>query len=162
MSADGLSFELDLSPGLSSDSSSKYGEYCSKSLKERTEHPYSPTHNFGKFPCHKINKENRKLEIWEPSGKTGEMLRLDEIPYLPVLDIDMNHDRSKVMNSEGISTKNKIVQICRENEIVLGQPPSGWFHVYCNSDEWIGFARKIKSQHSVCMTTQIEIKNGPD
>ena len=90
------------------------------------------------------------------------MLRSDEIPYLAILGIDINHDRSKVMNSEEVLTKNKVVQIRKENKFVLGQTPSGGFHIYCNSDEWVEFARKIKSQHSVCMTTQIEIKNGPD
>ena len=105
MSADGLSFELDLSPGLSSDSSSKYGEYCSKSLKERTEHPYSPTHNFGKFPCHKLIKKIENSKFGNQVEKLGNV-EINEIPYLAILGIDINHDRSRVVNSEGILTKN--------------------------------------------------------
>ena len=66
------------------------------------------------------------------------------------------------MDSEEVLTKNKVVQICKENKFVPGQPPSGGFHIYCNSDEWVGFARKIKSQHSACRTTQLEIRNGLD
>ena len=48
--------------------------------------------------------------------KTGEMLRLNEISYLAILDIDSNHVKSKIMNSEEeILTKNRIIEICKEN-----------------------------------------------
>ena len=60
--------------------------------------------------------------------KTGEMLRLNEISYLAILYIDINHDKAKVMNSEEeVLTKNKIIEIRKENKFVLGQTPSGGF-----------------------------------
>ena len=56
------------------------------------------------------------------------MLRLNEIKYLAIHDIDSNHDKSKVMNSEEeILAKSKIIEICKENKFVLAQPPSGGF-----------------------------------
>ena len=156
--------DLDLEISLNDDTESKYSEFYNQKLIDRIKNHYSQTSNYSKKPCHRINKETNKLDIWETSNPTGNMLRLNEIKYLAIIDIDINHKKNNSMDeNEAEITRNQIIDKCKSNNYVLGQTPSGGFHIYCNcDDEWIEFAKKLSNSNDVCRITGIKIKTGLD
>ena len=89
---------LDLEISLNEDTESKYSEFYNQKLIDRIKNHYSQTSNYSKKPCHRIDKEINKLVIWETSNPTGNMLRLNEIKYLAIIDIDINHKKNNSMD----------------------------------------------------------------
>ena len=165
----GLDVSLDVSFNEKSETKSKeevskYSEFYNQKLIDRINGHYSDTKEYRKKPCHRINKETKKLNIWDDPNPTGKMLRLNEIKYLAVVDIDINHHDDNLMDDhEAELTRKQIIDKCTSNDYVLGQTPSGGFHIYCNCDDgWIDFVKNLSNSKDVCRVTGIKIKKGLD
>ena len=141
---------------------SKYYEFYNQKLIDRINDHLSFTSNYRKRPDHKFNEITKKLDIFPVANPTGKMLRLNEIKYLAVIDIDINHNKNDLMDDhEAEITRNQIIDKCKSNNYVLGQSPSGGFHIYCNcDDDWIDFSKNLSNSKDVCRVTGIKIKKG--
>lgn len=155
-----LKIDLDLDLDLNIENS-KYSEYYNQKLIDRIKNHYSQTSNYSKKPCHRINKETNKLDIWESNNPTGNMLRLNEIKYLAIIDIDINHKKNNSMDeNEAELTRNEIIDKCKSNNYVLGETPSGGFHIYCNNDD--EFFNKFDPESKKNTYQQIKVERGLD
>ena len=135
-----------------------------RTIEERLHGHYSCTYGFSKRPGHSIDKATHKLKVWIIRDPTGHMIRLNEVPNLCILDIDINHDKDKskhMSENEKKKLQERIISICREKNYLLAETPSGGYHIYANCDEkWIEFAKSIGNHDDVCRVTGINVTKG--
>lgn len=141
--------------------------YATKLLKDRIGNHWSYLKNYDKVPCHRIDPNTYVLITWSPDDRTiGKMMRINEIPHLSILDIDINHDddpENQMSEEEAAELKDKIIKFCKKHKYVLAQTPSGGFHIYCNCDnDWIEFAKARGSKRDICRITKVKICKGLD
>ena len=135
----------------------------SKSLKERINNHLVPTDNYKKFSTdNSIKTGSLTLDEFQSSKSiTGATIYLNEVEYLSVIDIDINHHENDLMDeTEAERTRKYIKNVCKTNDYVLAQTPSGGFHIYCNNDD--EFFNRFDPKSEKNSFAQISIEKGLD
>ena len=138
-------------------------KYILLKLKDRIAGHVSQTKDYAKRPCHYNDKKKHILIIWTVPNPTGGMLRLNEIRFLCILDLDVNHDLKDLMPEDEVRiVRANIIDTCGKRHFILGKTTSGdGFHIYANCDrKWIEFAKSKGSSKDVCRITGIRIRQG--
>ena len=135
----------------------RYGEYWNSTLNFRIQGHCTPVDNYSKIPCQKIDPKTHELIMRPCKHKTGESIRLNEVPYLAIIDVDINHNsKEKMSDNDAQKLREQIIDTCRRNKYVLVQTPSGGFHIYGNTDDrWIN-----KCCNKFFRLTGVKIKAG--
>lgn len=155
-----LDLDLDVSLEISSAEKSE-GESKEKTLKERINNHLIPTDNYKKFSTNKYAKTGSlSLDEFNSNDSiTGAHIRLNEVENLSIIDIDINHHKDQLMDESEVElTRKQIIDKCKSNNYVLGETPSGGFHIYCNNDD--EFFNKFNISKN--RITGINIKKGLD
>ena len=157
-----------------------YKYYTHLTLVVRIKNHYSATYDYSKKPAHRLDnnwayydthewlerpdKLSYKLMTWKPKNITGGMLRLNEIPYLVIIDIDINHsdkEDERMPEEDAEMLREFIINVCKRKNFVLAQTPSGGFHIYANCDDkWIEFAKTLSSSENISRSCEFSIKKG--
>ena len=152
--------EIDLGLDVSLDVSFEV-ESKEKTLKERINNHLIPTDNYKKFSTNKYAKTGSlSLDEFNSNDSiTGAHIRLNEVKNLSIIDIDINHHKDQLMDESEVElTRKQIIDKCVSNDYVLGETPSGGFHIYCNNDD--EFFNKFNISKN--RITGINIKKGLD